>query len=608
MPAELATPRAGGAGTATTAAENTESGASTACVQCRQRHVKCDGKRPCKRCVDSDSTCVFVPSRRGQRYPTNRASLHTPPQEADASPGIKRTQNDAGLVPSDCPSKFLFRSITPPDLRSVVAWSKPAFRPASTGPPPRLRPHPAVGFERCISSYYYNFHASHPLVLPQTNLRPLVKEEALQPLLAVMQWVGSKYIAPELEQGPLLDVAKSSVDEAEAKSANGFTVQAMIVLMVALDGAGYQQQAIDLLGRAKRMLLSLGMNHNQFLIESKTRSGCLDESWRRTWWELYVLDAMFAGAHRATNFSLFDVPTDVGLPCEEDEYATNQIPEPRTVQDLNDRDFAMDSYPFSSFTYRILSAQNLGKVMRHFEAAEVDDNVHAQLEMLLTSWRHNLPASKQDSLQRDGRPDEVMFQAHMLNHTTSIFLHRSRAQLDLAPTRTIDACAPPPDEEEEDGGRAGAAAAAAAAAVNLHTRHVLSAANEIGKLATHRTPLVRHTHFFICAVVLASIVQLSAWSSSSSSSEGGGEEEQEESMVREQVRLCIGTLRQMATVWGTASRALGQVREVAGLVHGWRAQSRQMEQFLVHVTEEDMLNIFAEDTATTTLADMETTV
>lgn len=276
------------------------------------------------------------------------------------------------------------------------------------------------------------------------------------------------------------------------------------------------------------------------------------------------------------------------------------------MQDLNDRDFAMDSSQFSSFTYRILSAQNLGKVMRNFDIAELDDNVHAQLEMLLTSWRHNLPASKRDSLQRDGRPDEVMFQAHMLNHTTSIFLHRSRAQLDLAPTRTIDACAPPLDDEEEDAVRA--AAAAAAAAVNLHTRHVLSAANEIGKLATHRTPLVRHTHFFICAVVLASIVQLSAWSSSSASQGGvGREEEEEESLVREQVRLCIGALRQMATVWGTASRALGQVREVAGHVHVWMAQSRQMEQFLVHVTEEDMLNIFADDAATTTLADMETT-
>lgn len=525
---------------------------------------------------------------------------------------------------SDCPSKLLFRSSTPPALRSLVAWSKPAAapRPASAGPPHQPpRAHPAAGFERCLSSYYYNFHASHPLALPQSNLRPLLKEEALQPLLAVMHWVGSKYIAPEMYQKPLLDAAASSVAEAELKPANGFTVQAMVVLLVALDGTGYQQQAIDLLVRAKRMLLSLGMNYHQFITESETRSIVLDESWRRTWWELYVLDAMFAGAHRATTFSLFDVPTDVGLPCEEDEYWTNvrfhvnhtarphanvcplqQIPEPRTVQDLEDRDLAMDSYPFSSFTYRILSAQNLGKVMRNFDAAELDADVHAQLEVLLTSWRHNLPTCKRDSLQRDGRPDEMMFQAHMLNHTTSILLHRSRAQLDLAPTRTIDACAPPEEASEDgDGGGGGVGVAARLPRpVCLHARHVLFAAGEIGKLTTHRTPLVWHTHFFICAVVLASIVQLSAWSSG---------DEEEEAAVREQVRLCIGALRQMASVWPTAGKALGQVREVAGHVHVWRTQSRQMEQFLVDVTEEDMMNMFAADTtatATATLADMET--
>ncbi|KAM3503313.1 hypothetical protein MY11210_008766 [Beauveria gryllotalpidicola] len=388
-----------------------------------------------------------------------------------------------------------------------------------------------------------------------------------------------------MDQQPLLDVARLSVDEAETKRANGFTVQAMTVLLVALDGTGYPQQAVELLARTKQMTLSLGMNYNQFITESKTRFRVLDESWRRTWWELYVLDGMFAGAHRVTTFSFFDVPTDVGLPCEDDDYETDQIPEPCTLEDLLDRDLSIESRDFSSFSYRILSVQNLGKVIQNFEAAEVDANVHAQLEVLLSSWRHNLPASKHDSLQRDGRPDEMMFQAHMLNHTTSILLHRSRAQLDLAPARTIDACAPPAATPESDG------RAAAHPRVSLHAHHVVAAANEIGKLMTHRTPLTLHTHFFICAVVLASIVQLGAWS--------GGDD-----AVREQVRLCIGALRQMSSVWGLASKALDQVREVAGQVHFMRTQSRQMEQFLVDVTEEDMMSMFAADTAT--LADIET--
>ncbi|KAM3541311.1 hypothetical protein ARSEF1564_005742 [Beauveria bassiana] len=437
----------------------------------------------------------------------------------------------------------------------------------------------------------------HPLVLPQKHLLPRVKEESLQPLLAVMHWVGSKYIASEMDQQLLLDYARLSVDEAQTKSANGFTVQAMMVLLVALDGTGYPQQAVELLTRTKQMALSLGMNYSQFLTESKPRSGVLDESWRRTWWELYVLDGMFAGAHRATTFSLFDLLTDVGLPCEEDDYETDQIPEPCSLQDLSDRDLSIKRCDFSSFSYRVLSVQNLGKVMQNHEAAEVDANVHAQLEVLLSSWRHNLPASKRDSLRRDGRPDEMMFQAHMLNHTTSILLHQSRAQLDLAPAQAIDACAPPAAAStyhESDGCAAAAAAAAHHPRVSLHARHVATAANEIGKLMTHRTPLTLHTHFFICAVVLASIVQLSAWSGGG----GGGDDDDDDAGVREQVRLCIGALRQMSSVWGLATKAFGQVREVAGHVHFVRTQSRQMEQFLVDVTEEDMMSMFAADTLT----------
>ncbi|KAM3431827.1 hypothetical protein MY4824_006929 [Beauveria thailandica] len=440
----------------------------------------------------------------------------------------------------------------------------------------------------------------HPLVLPQKHLLPRVKEEALQPLLAVMHWVGSKYIAPEMDQQLLLDVARLSVDEAQTKKANGFTVQAMTVLLVALDGTGYPQQAVELLTRTKQMALSLGMNYSQFMTESKTRFRVLDESWRRTWWELYVLDGMFAGAHRATTFSLLDVPTDVGLPCEDDDYETDQIPEPCSLQDLSDRDLSIERCDFSSFSYRVLSVQNLGKVIQHYEAAEVDANVHAQLEVLLSSWRHNLPASKRDSLQRDGRPDEMMFQAHMLNHTTSILLHRSRAQLDLGPTQAIDACAPPDADAAATVESDGRAAAAHHARVSLHARHVATAANEIGKLMTHRTPLTLHTHFFICAVVLASIVQLGAWSGGG----GGGGGGDDDDGMREQVRLCIGALRQMSSVWGLATKALGQVREVAGHVHFVRTQSRQMEQFLVDVTEEDMMSMFAADTST--LADIDT--
>ncbi|KAJ6782144.1 hypothetical protein PWT90_07436 [Aphanocladium album] len=544
----------------------------------RQRHLKCDGKHPCIRCVDSESSCTFVPSRRGQR---TRASRHGQCITAPAihSPSsIQQAKRDSSFEMSDKSSEYLFRDTTPPTMQYLAEWNKPTSVPVSAEP--RSRPiYPSATRERCVSSYYYNFHASHPLVLPQAQLLPLMKEDAVQPLLAVMHWVGSLYIAPETAQKVLMSIAMSAVDQAKSTSANGFTVQAMIVLLVALDGAGHREQAIALLSRVKEIALRLGMNYNSFGKDCTPRSSALNESWRRTWWELYVLDGMFAGAHRATRFTIFDVPTDVGIPCEEDEYENEQIPLPQTVEDLDDRDLNIDDRRFSSFAYRILSAQNLGKVMQKLQAAELDDGLQKQLEILLTSWRQNLPASKRDSLHRDGRPDEMMFQAHMLNHTTSILLHRSRAQLDVFPAKTIDACAAS-DAPEED--------YSAPSHVNPHTSHVLFSANEICNMITHRTPLIWHTHFFICAIVLSSIVQLSSWSAQLGAAEDS---------VREKVRLCIGALRQISTVWGTAAKAMGQIKEVAGQISLLKKQSRQMEQFLISVADEEMMNIFEAETS-----------
>jgi hypothetical protein len=50
--------------------------------------------------------------------------------------------------------------------------------------------------------------------------------------------------------------------------------------------------------------------------------GCLvlEESWRRTWWFLYVTDGIFAGISHCLTFALRDIQADVDLPCEEATY------------------------------------------------------------------------------------------------------------------------------------------------------------------------------------------------------------------------------------------------------------------------------------------------
>ena len=86
------------------------------------------------------------------------------------------------------------------------------------------------------------------------------------------------------------------------------------------------EQATHTLDRAIDLALDLGMNRRSFAAERSFGVPVLAESWRRTWWELYVMDGMFAAVHMKTSFRLHSVPTDVGLPCEEGVYRAGNVP------------------------------------------------------------------------------------------------------------------------------------------------------------------------------------------------------------------------------------------------------------------------------------------
>lgn len=175
--------------------------------------------------------------------------------------------------------------------------------------------------DKCFDSYYYNSYASHPFVLPKEYLLRHIRGsgQKLDHLLAAMRYVGSLY----LDVGP---IRASYLDEAlrlcyaPNTPKDGFLVQALLVLIVALDGSCQQDKARDLLGDVERISVEIGLNTRQFATLHGRSNPVLEESWRRTWWDLYVVDGMIAGVHRITSFLLFDMAADVALPCEESEY------------------------------------------------------------------------------------------------------------------------------------------------------------------------------------------------------------------------------------------------------------------------------------------------
>jgi hypothetical protein len=148
------------------------------------------------------------------------------------------------------------------------------------------------------------------------------KEAALNPVIAAVRWVGSIFIDVDASVRERLFNDAFGFIYARDRSKDGFLVQAMMVLIVGLDGNCQQDKAREILGDAEALAIELGLHTREFAATHGRGIPVLEESWRRTWWDLFVIDGMIAGVHRVTNFLLFDIAAGAALPCEEDQYLT----------------------------------------------------------------------------------------------------------------------------------------------------------------------------------------------------------------------------------------------------------------------------------------------
>ncbi|KFG82049.1 glucoamylase [Metarhizium anisopliae] len=548
--------------------------------------------------------CVYVASRRGYKGPRRGTVQNPNKRQATSPPDLSPSSSDCPMLlgartgSADMPT-VMGSTFGPPGIpaQDTQATQFPQAQPPTNmqlyksycavngiEPSPwaanqngsRLTMHISVPTteERCFDSFYHHFHASHPFVLPPNFLSHISKEAPLKPVLAAMRWIGSIFLdvgSPTRER--LFNEAFSLICGPN-RSKDGFLVQAMMLLIVGLDGSCQQDRARSILSQAETLALELGLNTREFAANHGRGIPVLEESWRRTWWDLFVIDGMVAGVHRATNFLLFDIPARAALPCEEDQYMSGRIPIPLYLDDLEDQDFSGEDREFSSFAYRVLCARNLGKLMRAPPIFGPEDENLGKIETLLTNWRLHLPPSKRDALQKNGQLDEMMFQAHMMNQATSIMLHQPHSQLDSSPTQHINSCAPHQ-------------AIPAGDLFNSHTRHTIESANSISTMITHRVSLLSHTHFFTCVITLSSIVHLSRWALFFIP--------HDDDDLRQQIRLNIGALNRLSEVWGAADRARGQVKAVAQEIYKVKKQQRSNSQFWLGLSQEEMLNTIATD-------------
>lgn len=285
-----------------------------ACVQCRERHIKCDAVLPfCSRCQAEGKQCVYLKSRRGGR---RRAAAAPQPIQLNPPREMPRLSDTLLTTPTDRSGWELSGASSSTDSTRVnsgdsIPTTSSAFL-ESTTPTDQL-----------LDLYYSFFHAAHQCVLPRSHLqRRSIKDPlAFEPLLLVMQYIGSLF-STSIKSAPLEEELLQSLESIRKKEGHptGYHVQAILLYSIASYWCDDIERGLALLHEAISWSTNIGMNLEGFATCYGEGDPVLEESWRRTWWQVYITDAHIAGSTHTYPFKTSSLEISAALPCEEDLY------------------------------------------------------------------------------------------------------------------------------------------------------------------------------------------------------------------------------------------------------------------------------------------------
>lgn len=178
--------------------------------------------------------------------------------------------------------------------------------------------------EKLVAKYYDNFAHSHPFLLPRRSLQRRMQSDpgSLQHLLPVMELVSSVYL-PHVSSEPYIVRAKAALAFSESPlelPRTGFTVQAFVLLSMARHCSNDYDAGHRYLNCAIDVALAINMHRRSFAVENGEGDAVLEESWRRTWWMVYLLDANYAGMSSEETHRLKGIVEEVDLPCEDADF------------------------------------------------------------------------------------------------------------------------------------------------------------------------------------------------------------------------------------------------------------------------------------------------
>ncbi|KAJ3517393.1 hypothetical protein NM208_g14710 [Fusarium decemcellulare] len=264
------------------------------------------------------------------------------------------------------------------------------------------RPH-----QYLFDLYYDNFHATHSWLPPKKSLSRLIEKipGELNFLVTMILYVGSMYT----------DRVESTSLRADAyEMASGFltpsvwSVQALLCMCVAAFGEQQDLCCSRWFDKTREMALSLGLHHKSFADEQE--DPVLAESCRRAYWALYAHGSLRTVREHLGHWQLYTTQATTGLPCEEWEYETGNIPTPVTQAEYY-RNGASQEY--SSWAYLVDLTRICGRyilpLLNVWEQASPDAIEDANL--LVESWILQLPVRKREFVDDNGAVDLILYHA-----------------------------------------------------------------------------------------------------------------------------------------------------------------------------------------------------
>ncbi|KAL4872885.1 hypothetical protein BDV12DRAFT_161700 [Aspergillus spectabilis] len=521
-----------------------------ACLLCRHKHLKCDGVTPvCSRCLAAGADCQYTPSRRGYKGPSKKRRVNPSSPEqvpADLTPAFDPNSVSIYDVPVDWSFQNPYPYVSATTFPESTSSGSPHFLeqaapsqqvPVKTAP---LTPESSVSLSNdghLINNYYQFFHPSHPILpsvrIPYQNRMPSFLEQ-------VIKFVGSHFTSPPSSENYRLNIMETVLEQVGTIE----KLQGLLLLAIVLHSRNERAKAGECLVAAVDLAFEIGLHTRDFATTMGEGDPIREECLRRTWWELFIIEGMLTALGLQPTPRTHKVPLEVPLPCEERIFQDGLAPPPPpTIAQFDGRVFADEERDFSSFTYRIEAARILGRVVAIQDLVEGQQDQVEAIDARITSFFHHLPESKAELLRPDGTVDEMMFQATMLMNGTSIYLHFPRSDLLSSPAVAAEVIC----------GHHGPCSIPAFSH-HAHAMKAVKAASEISYLASIRVNVVNHTPFFICSLVMSSIVQLAACSVKAG---------QMPDPSRDRLSLTIGVFKKLANTWAISQSIMRQIKAVA---------------------------------------------